>query len=395
MRKLWVTGTGACGAAGNKGEEIWQRLLAGDTSAARCFERNFTIYPADEFDGGLLLRKDARRMDRVAQLGCAAVREAMGAAEISPSSGDALLEEVGLVAGTGRGPIATLSEMFMRSARGAPTFPTQVAAASMSSVVAHLANHARVGGMCFVVSTACTSGAAAIVTAADLMQGTHRMMIAGGTDAPLDPVFLRQFGATGVFANGLSPATALRPFQLDRCGTALGEGAGFLVLERAGTPRAIAALVGWGMHFVARERQLPEPEGRGLAGAISRALDCAGLGAEEIDVLVLHANGTVAGDEVEHRALVRAFGRHLEKIPCVALKAVTGHCFGGSSGMEAVVAVEIVRRGLVPPTANGGAPAWNDVDLVAGQPRKGDFRTVLCVASGFWGNHTALIFAQA
>jgi 3-oxoacyl-(acyl-carrier-protein) synthase len=168
------------------------------------------------------------------------------------------------------------------------------------------------------------------------------------------------------------------------------------VLEQDGGSRAIAALVGWGTRFVGGERQLPEPEGRGLAGAISRALECAELNAGDIDALVLHGNGTVAGDEVEHRALVRAFGKHLEKIPCVAIKAVTGHCFGGSSGMEAVVAVEIIRSGLIPPTANAGTtPAWDDMDLVVGQPRKGCFRTVLSVASGFWGNHTALIFARA
>jgi 3-oxoacyl-(acyl-carrier-protein) synthase len=223
MKKLWVTGTGACGAAGNTWKQVWERLLAGDTSAARRFEQNFTIYPAVAFDGGLLSPKEIRRMDRVALLGCVAVREAMQATRILPTSGEAHLEEAGMVVGTGRGPIATLSEMFMRTARGASTFPTQVATASMSSVVGHLANHAGVGGMCFVVSTACTSGATAIVTAAGLMHGPHRMMIAGGTDAPLDPAFVRQFSATGVLAQGPSPTEVLRPFQRDRCGTALGE----------------------------------------------------------------------------------------------------------------------------------------------------------------------------
>ncbi len=394
MNKLWVTGSGACGAAGRTAQEIWERLLTSDTGAAQSFEQTFTIYPAATFKGEPLSPKELRRMDRVAQLGCVAVREAMQAAGISPNHADMRLEEAGLIVGTARGPVTTLSDMFVRSARGAPTFPTHVATASMSSVAGHLANHAGVGGLCFVVSTACASGATAIVTAAGLMQCSHRMMIAGGADAPLHPVFVRQFGATGVLASGSSPQAALRPFQSDRSGTALGEGAGFLVLERDASPRAQVALVGWGTCFVAGERQLPEREGRGLAGAIARALDCAGLSACDIDALVLHANGTVAGDEVEHRALVRVFGRHLERIPCVALKPVTGHCFGGSSAMEAVVAVEIVRRGIIPPTANGETPAWSDIDLVIGQSRTGDFRRVLSVASGFWGNHTALIFAQ-
>jgi 3-oxoacyl-[acyl-carrier-protein] synthase II len=260
-----------------------------------------------------------------------------------------------------------------------------------------LAGSAQISGLTSVISAACASGAVAVAIAGDLIAAGHPIMVAGGVDAPLEENLLAQFAIAGVLSQGTDPGRSLRPFDVDRSGTVVGEGAGFLVLESLASVEdgnVVAILSGWGTHFEAGERQKPTQDGVGLRTAITLALKRAEIEIGEIDGIILHANGTIVGDDVEHRALVSVLGEHLRDVPCTAIKPITGHCFAGSSAIEAVVAVESLRRGELPPTANCQSPAWEDILVVRERSYRKTFRNILTVSSGFWGNHAALVFSR-
>ncbi len=304
-----------------------------------------------------------------------------------------------LVVGSARSVFTANAGIVSRFCRAEKPLPTQVAASSPASIIGTLGALVGANGPAFVVSAACASGATAIGVAADLLTAGHHEAVAGGVDSPLHPALVSQFQAAGVLAGNTPSPRLLRPFDIERSGTLLGEGAAFLRLQSgmAGAGEGSIILQGWGMNSAVGERQRPDESGRGLAAAIDQALHRAAMNHKEISAIVLHGNGTVVGDEAEFNGLLHIFGQHLENIPCTAIKPLTGHCFAGSSAMEAALAVLMLKKSIIPPTRNTDRVAFPGLNLVLAQAQtlpSSSQATVLVVSSGFWGNHAALLFRR-
>jgi 3-oxoacyl-[acyl-carrier-protein] synthase II len=257
-------------------------------------------------------------------------------------------------------------------------------------------------GVNFCVVSACATGTNAIGEAAEIIKrGDAVAMVVGGTEAPVTPLALAAFHRTGSLSTrNDDPTHASRPFDRDRDGFVVGEGAGGLVLERldfalerGATP--LAEVVGYGNAADAFHVSAPEPEGRGAARSMSRAMARAGLVPEDIDYVNAHGTGTPLNDRSETRAIKLAMGDHAYRVPISSTKSMTGHMLGAAGVVEAVVCVQAMREGLIPPTINYENPDPDcDLDYVPNQARKVAVRTAMSNSFGF-GGHNATIILRA
>ncbi len=397
---VFILAHGAISAVGPSAATLWRAALAGDRTNAAPWRDGMAVYPAGEAPSSYLTPKAHRRLDRCVHLAASALEEAMTSLPREGIPPD-IWKQTALLAGSGRGPAATIFEAMHRATTRRP-LPTQVASSSLSSLSGNLAAFAGVEGIAFTLSAACASGALAIATAAGLVAaGGYPMAIAGGADAPLHPGLLELFAGAGVLGHAEFPSGVIRPCQTERTGTALGEGAAFLVLageaaaNHAAPSRALPRIIGWGTHQASGERQKPGEEGEGLAQAIESAFHRAGLHLNAIDGAILHATGTAAGDAAELAAVKRAFGEAATRIPFTAIKPVTGHCVGASGALEAVVALRALADRVLPPVAGFSGPAVEDIDFVTDTPRPIPGHRIATFSSGFWGGHACLIFEAA
>jgi 3-oxoacyl-[acyl-carrier-protein] synthase II len=248
-------------------------------------------------------------------------------------------------------------------------------------------------------ATACASGATAVQLGALLLQaGLCDVVVAGGTDAMVTPLCVAGFHQLGALSRAEDPAVASRPFDAERDGFVIGEGAGVLVLERQADALARAApvhalLVGHGATTDAYDPVAPHPAARGLGEATARALAAAGAGAAEVDHVNTHGTSTPTGDRAEAGLLRRLFERSGPSVTSV--KGVLGHTMGAAGAIEAVLTVLTVEHGLVPPTAGlrRPAPEAAGLDLVTGTARRGPVRLALSNSAGFGGHNAVLAFA--
>ncbi|GAA4890082.1 beta-ketoacyl-[acyl-carrier-protein] synthase family protein [Streptomyces coeruleoprunus] len=398
-----VTGLGAVSPAGIGVDATWQGLCAGVPTARTDPELaglpvDFSC-AVDGFDPRTALPRRASRVGRFVQFGVAAVREALRDAGLDPAEWDA--DRVGVVMGVGASAMDGWLEQGAKVLEGRPETVSPLALLrsipNMASAEIALAVTAR--GPNLVTSTACASGATAIGVARDLIRsGTCDIVLAGGTEAPraavLTSVTFTQL--TALSRRRDDPAGASRPFEADRDGFVLGEGAGVLVLERAEHARGrgavpLARLAGYGASCDAYHVTAPCPDGVGTVRAMGAALADAGLGPGDVDHVNAHGTGTRLNDLAEARA-VRALFPH--DPPVTAPKSVIGHAIGGAGAIEAVASVLSLRYGLVPPTANYDRPDPEiDLDVVHKVPRPIPLmRTVLSNSCGFGGHNAALLF---
>jgi 3-oxoacyl-[acyl-carrier-protein] synthase II len=257
-------------------------------------------------------------------------------------------------------------------------------------------------GVNFCVVSACATGTNAVGEAAEIIRrGDAVAMVVGGTEAPVTPLALAAFHRTGSLSTrNDDPTHASRPFDRDRDGFVVGEGAGGLVLERldfaldrGATP--LAEVVGYGNAADAFHVSAPEPDGRGAARSMSRAMAKAGLAPEDIDYINAHGTSTPLNDRSETRAIKLAMGDHAYRVPISSTKSMTGHMLGAAGVVEAVVCVQAMREGLIPPTINYENPDPDcDLDYVPNQARKVAVRTAMSNSFGF-GGHNATIILRA
>jgi 3-oxoacyl-[acyl-carrier-protein] synthase II len=338
-----------------------------------------------------------RRMDRSAQLGWIAAVQALRMAGLDRGRDG---REIGVLAGSSRGPLGRLAEGWARVGvrRYPPSLSADCTFASLTGVIAQACG---LGGPSATVSATCASAAFALGFAAEqLLLGKAAAMLAGGAEAPLTPLVVAQLDAAGVLGSHPDPAQTCRPFDATRNGLVLGEGAAFLVLEPAAAAARrgavpLARLAGWGLGIADAGRAGVGDEGEGLARAAGAALALAGLAPAALDHVNAHGTGTRLNDAAEARAMRRVLGGRAAVVPCTSTKPVTGHCLGATPALEAVIAVEALRRQVVPPTANCRQPdpecPVNPQPLCA-QPTR--LRHVLSSSLGFWGYHAALIFSH-
>ncbi len=394
-----VIGIGCHAAAGCGVTAFWSSLLKANTSTASRWKQDRAVYRTPEPATFVHPEwEQARRRWDVTVLLCMAA-----AADLQQQIGRTSLVEhptgrVGLLLGSARGPVSTLNKAAERVFHGKRPLPTQVAYSSPSSLAGVVGTALGITDMGLVLSTACASAGMAMALGADLLQTGFESILVGGVDAATTELVIELFDSAGILARGSRPpSTMLRPFSATRSGTVPGEAAALLALTRRDVirkDRALASLVGWGSCLAPGERQRPDAAGSGLVHAVNGALDRAQVLPTEISAIVLHANGTADGDHIEYQALRRVFRENLKEVPCVAIKPCTGHCFAGSSALEALTAVKIIESGVVPPTANCEDPAWPDVLFIRDKPLACQPKFVLALSSGFWGNHTALLFSR-
>ncbi len=399
-----VTGIGAVSAAGESVDALWRAVLAGEVSTVRReFEfggrkQAFAVCPAPEPPLDRPEMRVVRRMDRCAQLGWWAARQAWLSAglESLPEA-----RRAGVILGTSRGALGKLKEGFTRldGPRYPPSLSSDCTIASLSGV---LAQALKLRGPSATVAATCASGAFAIALAAEqIVLGKTDVMLAGGAEAPLTAVTLAQLLALGVLGSHDDPARTCRPFDVTRNGLCLGEGSGFLVLESAESARrrgatVLARLSGWATGIDNSGRAGVDQTGAFLVEIATEALEVAGLDPGQIDAVNAHGNGTRLNDSAEARGLSALLGDRVSSVPCVSTKPVTGHCLGATGALEAVICVESLRHQLVPPTANClELDPECRLQVQRGMARSMPLRHILSHSLGFWGYHAALVFSEA
>ncbi|MFF1279887.1 beta-ketoacyl-[acyl-carrier-protein] synthase family protein [Streptomyces sp. NPDC058299] len=397
-----VTGLGLVTPAGIGKDAAWTGLCAGQSTAAADpgldgLPVAFSCRVPGPDAAGLLGHRLARRLDRFTTFALLAAREAVTDARLTPTGWDA--PRVGVVMGVGTGSMQGWQAEFDRLADHTPqrVSPLALPRSVPNMAAAEIALDLGALGPNMVVSTACASGTSAIGLARDwLLSGRCDLVLAGGSESAR----LRMTAACFAQMRALSrrsaaPHAASRPFDRDRDGFVLGEGAAVLVLERTEDARArgvrpTALLAGFGASCDAHHFTAPHPDGDGAARAVSGALADAGLAPEDIDHVNAHGTATPQGDAAEHNALHRVFHR---PPPVTALKGTIGHAIGGAGAIEAACTVLTLRHQLIPPTANLDTldPSM-DLDVVAKVPRPHRIRAAVSNSFGFGGQNAVLAF---
>lgn len=409
MRRVVVTGMGSLTPVGNNVKESWDSLLAGKSGAGMITHfdasKHKTKFAAEVkgFDGAALFGpRDARKMDRFAQFATAATMEALeqSGLKIDESNRD----RIGVVIGTGIGGIGTLLEQadVMRERGPDRVSPFLVPMMISDSAAGMLAIRFGVRGPNMAIATACASGNNAIGEAmAMIRRGAADAMIAGASEAALVPVAMAGMNVmTALSTRNEDPLTASRPFDKDRDGFLMGEGAGVLILETLEHAQArgaaiLAELTGYGTTDDAHHISAPAENGAGAAISMKLALEDAGLGINDVEYINAHGTSTPLNDKSETAAIKTVFGEQAYQIPVSSTKSMTGHLLGASGAVEAVFSVLAIREGVLPPTINYHTTDPEcDLDYVPNQPRKVSPKHVMSNSFGFGGHNATLVISR-
>jgi 3-oxoacyl-[acyl-carrier-protein] synthase II len=401
-----VTGMGIKSPAGCDLETFWAALLAGRSFAAPIRRIDASALPvgfaceiADFEPEPYLGYKEARRTDRVAQIGFAAAADALADAG-DPGTDPA---RCGVVVGTGVGGLITQEEqeqeLFSRGPQRVSPFlvPMMMANATAALVAMKLGWT----GPNFCIATACTAGSHGVGEAARLIRdGSADVMLAGGTEACITPIALASFARMGALSSRVDePERASRPFDPERDGFVIGEGAAFLVLERWDRAESRGAriwgeLLGYGRNADAYHVTAPSPGGVGAAACMQLALADAGLEPAQVGHVNAHGTSTPLNDAAEAEAIVKVFGE--DGPPVTSVKGAIGHLIGAAGAAEAVASLLAVRDGTVPPTVNHDrSDPEMAIDVVAGAPRQVAPAPVVSNSFGFGGHNATLVLAPA
>jgi len=408
-RRIVVTGMGTVNPLGNNVNDFWKAIQAGENGIGKLtrFESNgYTSKVAGEVKDfvpeKILEAKEARRMDRFTQFAMVASLEAMADAKLAV--GDADPERFGIILGNGIGGIETLEAQCRRIFEKGPksVHPLFVPMMIANEAPGNVAIRLKAFGPCRCVVTACASSNDALGDAWRLIRdGDADVMLAGGTEAPLTGLGYSGFcSLQAVTTRNDQPDKASRPFDRDRDGFIMAEGAGVLVLEeldhaRKRGARILAEMAGYGATCDANHLTAPHPEGRGAIKAMALALHSAGLAPEEIDYINAHGTSTQINDPIETRVIKAVFGEHAAKLKVSSTKSMTGHLLGAAGGIEAIVTVKALLDQFFPPTRNLDNPDPEcDLDYVPHTGYKGRIRAAMSNALGFGGHNAIVIFKE-
>lgn len=418
MRRVVVTGLGMVTPLGAGVAHCWQQALEGHSGVRAITHFDVSDLPVKiaaqvprgtgtgQFDASTLASaKDLKRLEDYVLFALAATGEALTDANWHPTE-RAHLERTGVMLGSGIGGLPTLADAAVvlhteGARRVSPIFIPGALINGASGVVSikhgfRGPNHA--------VVTACATGSHAIGDAARLIAlGDADVMVAGGTEAALCRLTLAGFSQMRAMSTAFNeqPELASRPFDRQRDGFVIGEGAGVVILEAlehavARGARCHAEVLGYGLSGDAFHMSAPEPQGDGARRAMKAALDRAGLRPEHIDYINAHATSTPLGDPVELLAIRTLFGEHAGRVSISSTKSMTGHLFGAAGAVEAIFSVLAMRDGAAPPTVNLNEPEGGaDLDLVPKTARRRPIRYALSNSFGFGGTNAALVFGPA
>jgi 3-oxoacyl-[acyl-carrier-protein] synthase II len=406
-RRVVVTGLGTVTSIGHNVGEFWSSLIAGrigverislfDPSAFACQigaeVRNWEA-------AKLMDPKEARRNDRYTHFGFVAAKQAVADSGIDMAKEDG--DRVGVIIGSGIGGMFTyetqLKILFEKGPRKVSPFTIPSLIGNMCSGLVAIEYGAR--GPNFGVVSACATGTHALGEAAHaIRRGDADVMVAGGSEAAITPFAYASFcSMKAMSTHNADPQGASRPFDKNRDGFIMGEGAGVLVLESYEHASARGAhiyceLAGYAATCDAYHITQPDPEGKGLSLAIRRALASAGLGVDAIDYINAHGTSTPYNDKFETLAIKKVFGERAYAIPVSSTMSMTGHLLGAAGGIESVICAKVIEQGIVPPTMNLVDPDPEcDLDYVPNVARSVKVRTVLSNNLGFGGQNASVIF---
>ncbi|MEW5717324.1 MAG: beta-ketoacyl-ACP synthase II [Chloroflexota bacterium] len=407
--RVVITGMGAITPLGHTPEEFWRNLLAGKSGVGP-----ITLFDASSYKTRIAAEvknfdatkyvdaKDARRMGRATLFALAAAKDAIRDAGFGAHFDGS--DRVGVVLGTGLGGFAeAIKEHHEFARQGTGRVSPFLAAVILPNMPAFfVAKHYRAHGFNSTIVTTCAAGTDAIGASTEaIRRGDADVMLAGGTDAIIADIIFTAFGAMRALSTrNDEPTRACRPFDKDRDGLVIGEGAAVVVLEelahaRARGARIYAEVSGYaancdGFHFVA-----PEPQATGAIRAIQAALRNAGVTPEQVDYISAHATSTQLNDPAETLALKTVFGARAYKIPISATKSMVGHSMGAAGAMEAIVGALTLRDQKIHPTANLDAPDRAcDLDYVPNVARAARVDIVLSNSFGFGGQNACLVLTK-
>jgi 3-oxoacyl-[acyl-carrier-protein] synthase II len=409
LHRVVITGLGAITPIGNTLEEYWEGLMAGrngidlitafDASEHAC-RIGGEVKGFDPFE--FISKKEAKRMDRFSQFAVAASKQAIADAGLIIDESNA--PDVGVMIGTGVGGLKVLEDQQTIYLDKGPSrcspFMIPMMIGNMAAGLTAIHTGAQGPNSCTV--TACAAGSNAVGEGFRLVQrGYAKVMISGGTEAAITPLSYAGFASARVLSRrNDDPKHACRPFDKDRDGFVMGEGAGILILEEldhaiARGAKIYGEIVGYGMTCDAYHMTAPTPEGTGATRAIELALKDAGLAPNEVSYVNAHGTSTPANDITETKAIKRALGDQAYKILVSSTKSMTGHLLGGSGGIEAVATAMAIANDRVPPTINLETPQEGcDLDYVPNESRAHDVEVALSNSFGFGGHNVTLAFKK-
>ena len=410
-RRVVVTGLGCISPVGNTVADAWANLLAGQSGIdliTKFDASNFACKIAGEVKGfdveSYLSAKDARAMDTFIHYGIAAAAQAVQDAGLP--TGEALSEDlatrIACVVGSGIGGLPLIENTQIELSNRGPRriTPFFVPASIINMVAGHVSMRFGFKGPNLAVVTACTTGLHCIGEAGRMIEyGDADVVIAGGTEATVSPLGVGGFAAMRALSTrNDDPKTASRPWDKDRDGFVLGEGAGMLVLEeyehaKARGAKIYAELAGFGMSADAGHMTAPNMDGP--RRAMLNALRNAGMNADQVDYLNAHGTSTPLGDLNETNAIKAALGDHAKKTVVSSTKSMTGHLLGAAGGVEAVFSAMALHTGVIPPTINLDNPSEGcDLDYVPHTAREAQVDVAMSNSFGFGGTNGSLVFRR-
>ena len=408
-RRVVVTGIGLLCGVGNTTAEVWSGLLAGKSGIERIQQfdaSNFASQIAGEvrnFDPlQFIEKKEVKKMGRFIHFAIAAADEALKSSGLQVS--DDIAGRVGVHIGSGIGGFDVIEREHRNLLEGGPRkiSPFFIPAAIANLAAGHVSMRHNAKGPNECTSTACTSSAHSVGDAYKIIaRNAADAMIAGGTEAAITPMGVGGFSAMRALSTrNDDPERASRPWDKDRDGFVIGEGAGILILEelefaKKRGAKILAEIVGYGMSADANHITQPAPNGEGGYRVMLNALRDAGLRPEQISYINAHGTSTDIGDKLETIAIKRAFGEHAYKLAVSSTKSATGHLLGGAGGLEAAITVLALRDQCLPPTLNLENPDEGcDLDYVPKQSRNAELEYALSNSFGFGGTNGCLIFRR-
>ncbi|MFO7341182.1 beta-ketoacyl-ACP synthase II [Caldibacillus debilis] len=407
-RRVVITGIGAVTPVGNDAETAWQNIIRGKSGIGPLTRVNKDEFPAkvaaevkDFNPEDFLDKKDARKMDRFTHFAVASALMAVKDAGLSIDESNA--HRVGVWIGSGIGGMETYERQFetflQRGYRRVSPFFVPMMIPDMAAGQVSILLGAKGVNSCTV--TACATGTNSIGDAFKVIQrGDADVMITGGTEAPITKIAIAGFCANTALTTNPDPNTASRPFDKNRDGFVMGEGAGIVVLEELNHAlkrgaKIYAEIVGYGSTGDAYHITAPAPAGEGGARAMKMALDDAGVSPEEVDYINAHGTSTEYNDKFETMAIKTVFGEHAYKIPVSSTKSMTGHLLGATGAVEAIFTVLAIKEGVIPPTMNYETPDPEcDLDYVPNEARKKDVRVAISNSFGFGGHNATIVLKK-
>jgi 3-oxoacyl-[acyl-carrier-protein] synthase II len=411
-RRVVVTGMGLLTPLGNDVDSSWTNLVAGRSGIRRieAFDparvSSQIAGEVHDFDAsGVLDRKEQRRTDRYIAFGLVAAREALDQAGLPARFEGDLAERTGVILGTGLGGVGTLVDGITANVLRGPDriSPFLVPMGIPNTGAGQIAINFGMTGPNFTTVSACATGGHAIGESSEtIRRGDADVMIAGGAEAGIYEPMVGGFASMRALSTrNDDPEGASRPFDKGRDGFVISEGCGVVVLEALEHAEArgvpiLGELTGYGATADASHITLPAPGGIGAVKAARRALEKAGMSADEIDHVNAHATSTPEGDKAELQALRTIFGDRASEVAITANKSMVGHTLGAAGAIEAIFTILAMRDGCVPPTINLQDPdeAGEGLDLTPNVAARREMRTAISNSFGFGGQNTALVFRR-